>query len=183
MDAPAPEKSPTEVVPATRLLMQVGSGILITLVLLGLWLRPAGSAPQTEAPASKTLTSEVASSGDVHALAKLEPASGLIVVGARPGARIERISASPGDSVSAGAVLAVLEGNEQARLSVALAEAQKALALHQKAVQREKLQLQREQSDQLQRARLASAGQVLAAKQAMGEITNLYQQLHNTLAG
>src|SRR5271166_3837603 len=183
MDEPAPEWSPIVTVPTTRLLIPIGSGILIVLVVLGFWLRDAGSAPQTQAPALKDLASEVTSSGDVHALARLEPASGLIVVGARPGARIERIAASPGDSVSAGTVLAVLEGNEQARLAVALAEAQKALALHRKAVQREKLQLEREQSDQLQKARLASAGQVMAARQTMGEITNLYQQLRKTLGG
>ena len=183
MDEPVPEWSPTVTVPTTRLLVPIGSGILIVLVVLGFWLRDAGSAPQTQAPALKGVASEVTSSGDVHALARLEPASGLIVVGARPGARIERIAASPGDSVAAGTVLAVLEGNEQARLAVALAEAQKALALHRKAVQREKLQLEREQSDQLQKARLASAGQVMAARQTMGEITNLYQQLRKTLGG
>jgi HlyD family secretion protein len=180
--SPHVKESPTMIVPATRLFVRVGSGLLIALAVLGLWLRRADSAPQTEASATKALASEVASASDVHALARLEPATGLIVVGARPGARIERISASPGDSVAFGTVLAVLEGNEQARIAVALAEAQKALALHRKAVQREKLQLEREQSDQLQRARLGSAGQVLEARQTVGEITNLYQQLHNTLA-
>ena len=34
--------------------------------------------------------------GDVHALARLEPASGLIIVGARPGARIEQDRSRPG---------------------------------------------------------------------------------------
>lgn len=170
-------------VPLTRLLVRVGMGLLIVLVILGLSLRHAGSAPQSVATAPKTEAPKDTSSGDVHALARLEPASGLIVVGARPGARIERIAASSGDSVAAGAVLAALEGNEQARLALALAEAQKAVALHRKAVQREKVQLEREQADQLQRARLASAGQALAARQTMGEITSLYQQLRNALAG
>ena len=170
-------------VPLTRLLVRVGMGLLIVLVILGLSLRHAGSAPRSVATAPTTEAPKDTSSGDVHALARLEPASGLIVVGARPGARIERIAASSGDSVAAGAVLAVLEGNEQARLALALAEAQRALALHRKAVQRDKLRLEREQADQLQRARLASAGQALAARQTMGEITSLYQQLRNALAG
>src|SRR5271166_1858147 len=77
MDEPVPEWSPIVTVPTTRLLVPIGSGILIVLVVLGFWLRHAGAAPQTVAPTSRTVASEVTSSGDVHALARLEPASGL----------------------------------------------------------------------------------------------------------
>src|SRR5208337_3911843 len=85
--------------------------------------------------------------GDVHALARLEPASGLLIVGARPGARIERIEVGPAEGVTPGQVLAILEGHDQAQAQLALAEAQKTRALHQRSVQKQKLALEREQFD------------------------------------
>jgi hypothetical protein len=51
----------------------------------------------------------------VHALARLEPAGGLIVGGARPGIRIERVLVAAGDLVQASQPLAILEGQAEAR--------------------------------------------------------------------
>src|SRR5262245_22791898 len=65
----------------------------------------------------------------VYALARLEPAGGLIVVGARPGIRVERVLVAVGDLVKAGQPLAILEGREEAARRLALAEAQKVAAL------------------------------------------------------
>ena len=121
--------------------------------------------------------------GDVHALARLEPASGLILVGARPGARIERIPVGQGDKVAPGQLLAVLEGHDQALAQVALAEAQKARAIHQRELQKQKLALEREQFDKLQKARLESAGRVLSSKALFDEITTRYKEILPTVQG
>jgi HlyD family secretion protein len=118
-----------------------------------------------------------ASTGGIHALAKLEPASGLIVVGARPGARIERINVAQGDLVNPGQVLAILEGHDQAQAQLALAEAQKERGEHLRSVQKQKLALEREQFDKLQAAKLESARRVFGSRQRWNEIDGLYKQL------
>ena len=117
----------------------------------------------------------------MHALARLEPASGLIIVGARPGARIERIEVGPADSVTPGQVLAILEGHDQAWAQLALAEAQKTRAMHQRSVQKQKLALEREQFDKLQKSKLESAMRVFSSKQRFDEITKLYKELQPIL--
>jgi HlyD family secretion protein len=90
-------------------------------------------------------------------LARLEPASGLITVGARPGARVEQVLVHEGDDVKAGTVLAILEGHAQAERQLALAQAQKASAERQRSLRREKLALERERYDRLKAARLEAA--------------------------
>ncbi|MGC8644219.1 MAG: hypothetical protein ACP5XB_30535, partial [Isosphaeraceae bacterium] len=110
-----------------------------------------------------TATSSSSQLVDVHALARLEPLSGLVVIGARPGARIERVEVNQGDKVVAGQLLAVIEGHDQARAQLALAEAQKTRALHERSVQKQKLALKREQFDKLQKARNEQALRVLAS--------------------
>lgn len=89
----------------------------------------------------------------VHALARLEPASGLIVVGARPGARILELRVRAGDSVEAGDLIAVLEGNAQAVAQLALAEAKRSAARATRDRKRRELALERERSDRLQQTR------------------------------
>lgn len=91
----------------------------------------------------------------VYALAHLEPAGGLIVVGARPGIRIERVLVSVGDQVQAGQPLAILEGREEAVRRLALAEAQKVAALQQRARKRDQIAVERAREDRLQPIRLA----------------------------
>ena len=92
----------------------------------------------------------------MHALARLEPAGGLIVVGARPGIRIERVLVAAGDLVQAGQPLAILEGQAEARRRLALAEAQKAEALHQRAQRRNQVAVERAREDRLQPIRLSA---------------------------
>ena len=130
----------------------------IGLLFFCLWLSGRVSALQPETPGSRVQPSKASvQPGDVHALARLEPTSGLIIVGARPGARIDRIEVGPADSVTPGQVLAILEGHNQARAQLALAEAQKTRALHQRSLQKQKLALEREQFDRLQKSKLESA--------------------------
>jgi HlyD family secretion protein len=160
-------------------------GLLLTIaILLGgaAWMlrhasaqSPGSDGSQQEAPASTPPL------GDVHALARLEPASGLILLGARPGARIEQVSVKPADMVSAGQVVAILEGHDQARAQLALAEAQKARALHEHSLRKKKLALEREKADSLQKARLDSAGKVLASRQRFDQLSKLYGQLKDKL--
>lgn len=83
----------------------------------------------------------------IHALAHLEPATGLVRVGARPGLKILKIEVREGDAVEQGAVVAVLEGNDQARQQVELAIAQKKRSLEQRSRARQKVTLEREQTD------------------------------------
>jgi len=156
----------------------------IALVLPGAWLINHVSAVQPEPIGSAGQPSGAPDQpGDVHALARLEPASGLIIVGARPGARIERIAVGPADSVTPGQVLAILEGHDQAGAQLAVAEAQKTRALHQRSVQKRKLDLEREQFDKLQKSKLESAMRVFSSKQRFDEITKLYKELQPTLKG
>ena len=156
----------------------------IGLLFFCLWLSNHVSAFQQETTGSGGQPSRATGEpGDVHALARLEPASGLIIVGARPGARIERIEIGPADSVTPGQVLAILEGHDQARAQLALAEAQKTRALHQRSVQKQKLALEREQFDKLQKSKLESAMRVFSSRQRFDEITKLYKELQPTLQG
>jgi HlyD family secretion protein len=113
----------------------------------------------------------------------LEPLTGLITVGARPGARIERIEVRQGARVAAGQLLAILEGHDQARAQLALAEAQKRRAVHQREIERQKLALEREKTDKLQKARNDLAVRVLAAKALFDQVTTSYKQLQPTING
>jgi HlyD family secretion protein len=72
----------------------------------------------------------------------------LIHVGARPGARIERILVSAGDTVENGATLAVLEGHEAATAQLALAQAQKRKLEFDLALRKDQLALERESFDE-----------------------------------
>lgn len=121
--------------------------------------------------------------GDVRALARLEPLSGLMIIGARPGARIGRIEVAEGDRVKAGQLLAILEGHDQASAQVALAEAQKARAVHGRETQKKKLALEREKFDKLQKARNEMAMRVLASKALFDDIADTFKKLQPTLQG
>ena len=169
-----------------RAIMNRGAWIwmAMTLLVFCAWLSDRGTARQSDVPGGGSQPSATpAQSSDVHALARLEPAAGLIIVGARPGARIERIEVGTGNSIKPGQVLAILEGHEQARAQIALAEAQKTRAMHRRSVQKQKLALEREQFDKLQKTKLESAMRVFASKQRFDEITKLYKQLQQTLQG
>jgi HlyD family secretion protein len=149
---------------------------VISIAAIGIGLRL--SARQVTAPDTRrSAPGESASAGAIHALARLEPASGLIIVGARPGARIEKIQVAQGDLVTPGQLLALIEGHGQAQAQLALAEAQKQRAEHQRSVQKQKLALEREQFDKLQEAKLQAATRVFGAKARWGEIEGLYKQL------
>ena len=93
----------------------------------------------------------------IHTLARLEPASGVIAVGARPGARIETIQVKEGDEVKPGDTLAILEGHEEAVGRLALAEAQLKSADRIRSLQKDKLALERKQYDALKVERLKAA--------------------------
>jgi HlyD family secretion protein len=119
------------------------------LVVAALWGGAGGL------PASRTAWAQVkpAPGATVNALARLEPADGLITVGMRPGQRIERVLVAVGDSVESGQALAVVEGETQARKQLALAEARKTDALRQRDRQRRKVATEREREDQVQKVR------------------------------
>src|SRR6516165_4781622 len=85
---------------------------------------------------SREAASEVARSG-VRALAHLEPESGVIAIGARPGMRVEQVRVAEGQDVKAGELLAVLEGHDQRQRQLALAEAQRDAARFQRRLRRE----------------------------------------------
>jgi HlyD family secretion protein len=89
----------------------------------------------------------------VHALARLEPQGGLVVVGVRPGTRVDQVLVGQGDVVKAGQPLGIIEGHEAARCQLALAEARKADAIAQRARQRSRLALERDREDDLLKAR------------------------------
>ncbi len=100
-----------------------------------------------------------------------------MTLGARPGARIDRVVVKPLDEVQAGALLAILEGHSQAEAQLALALAQKANAEHQRDLKKKQLDLEREHFDKSQSAKLQAAGRVFGAKQRWNEIATLFKQL------
>lgn len=134
--------------------------LAMSAVAAFLAIRPGGLLGQqpNESPAARST---------VHALARLEPATGLVRVGARPGVRILKIEVREGDVVKEGAVVAVLEGNDQAKQNVALAVAQKKRALEQRSRARQKAALERKQTDTvlgLRRESLESQVQITKTK-------------------
>lgn len=137
-------------------LLGLGAGI----VLLG-GDDPAPVRSPTQAASPGVRPNPGASDGDaVHALARLEPAAGVRIIGARPGVRIESIKVSEGDSVRAGDLLAILEGHSQAEKQLALAETQKKSADYQRELQRKRLALERESEDRLKTPRLDAATRI-----------------------
>ncbi|MDR3638584.1 MAG: HlyD family efflux transporter periplasmic adaptor subunit [Isosphaeraceae bacterium] len=146
-----------------RMLGLVAAGIGIAYVATRSWSTLAGlksRSASVQERSNRSLHDGSASRKDqttsVYALARLEPAGGLIVVGARPGARIERVLIAVGDGVKAGQPLAILEGQDEARRRLALAEAQQAQARHQRALKRDQLAVERAREDRLQPIRLAT---------------------------
>jgi HlyD family secretion protein len=102
----------------------------------------------------------------VVALARLEPAGGIVSVGVRPGMRVDSVRVKEDDPVSPGASLAILEGHDGAEHQHMLALARKTLAERQQA------------------ARLASAREAAkASKTRLNEARGLYQQFGGTLKG
>ncbi|MHB1557978.1 MAG: HlyD family efflux transporter periplasmic adaptor subunit [Isosphaeraceae bacterium] len=103
--------------------------VLIALATRGLAPISAGSA---DAQTPRSSSGAPARTNDTRAaavaLARLLPASGLIAVGARPGARVVELKVKEGDQVAASAILAVLEGHDTAQSQLAMARARKARA-------------------------------------------------------
>jgi len=147
---------------AMKMLGLVVASIVVAYAATTLWRSPPGPLPGLSSVPGGTdrlLRAQTAPRTDrvtsVHALARLEPAGGLIVVGARPGIRIERVLVAAGDLVKAGQPLAILEGQGETSRRLALAEAQKAEALHQRARRRDQIAVDRTREDRLQPIRLS----------------------------
>jgi HlyD family secretion protein len=100
------------------------------------------------------------------ALARLLPASGLIAVGVRPGMRVVEVKVKEDDQVTAGTVLAILEGHD-------LASAQRDAAVARKRV-----------ADQERGPRLAAARKAAdISKRRLDEGRTLYNQFGAALKG
>jgi HlyD family secretion protein len=115
---------------------------------VGTWLFATALAQTAEQSAEKVARSQVS------ALARLEPESGVIIIGARPGARIEKVAVGEGEDTQQGKLLAVLEGHDQRARQLALAEAQRDAARFQRRLRREQLALERARFDRLKQTRL-----------------------------
>lgn len=113
--------------------LAIAIAVLVLIALATRGLAPI-SARSADAQTHRSSSSSGALAGSTDsraasvALARLLPASGLIAVGARPGARVVELKVNEGDQVAAGAVLAVLEGHDIAEAQLALARARKARA-------------------------------------------------------
>jgi HlyD family secretion protein len=152
---------------------------------LALVLAIVGAAPLVQAQAQKSPgTESTIARSEVRALAHLEPESGVIVIGARPGLRVEQVRVVEGQNVKAGELLFVLEGHEQRERQLALAEAQKAQVVHQRAVKRRTLAIERDQFDQAQKAKMDAASRIaFIANQRFDENTKLYKTMGAALQG
>ncbi|MBV8228443.1 MAG: HlyD family efflux transporter periplasmic adaptor subunit [Planctomycetaceae bacterium] len=161
---------------AMKMLGLVVASLVVAFAATACWRSPPGPRPGLSLVPSGTgrpLQARSAPRTDrvtrVHALARLEPAGGLIIVGARPGIRIERVLVAAGDLVRAGQPLAILEGQAETRRRLALAEAQKAEVLHQRAQRRNQLAVERAREDRLQPIRLAVLENITKALKAEDE--------------
>lgn len=124
---------------------------------------PGGAAAAQEGPSIGEATP---STSTAVALARLLPASGLVSVGVRPGQRVVELKVKEDDQVPAGAVLAILEGHEQARLQLELARAQQRRGEHER------------------NARLAAARRAAeVTRRRLEEGRTLYKQFGGTLKG
>jgi HlyD family secretion protein len=131
----------------------------IMILVIGRWRAVALALAVAGAPAQAQTARETGSPiahSDVRALAHLEPESGAIVVGARPGMRVEQVRVAAGQDVEAGELLAVLEGHDQRERQLALAEAQRDAARFQRRLRRDQLALERARFDRLKQTRLDS---------------------------
>jgi HlyD family secretion protein len=129
------------------------------ILVISRWRAVALALVVAGAPAQAQTARETASPvarSDVRALAHLEPESGAIVIGARPGMRVEQVRVAEGQDVKAGELLAVLEGHDQRERQLALAEAQRDGARFQRRLRREQLALERTRFDRLKQTRLDS---------------------------
>ncbi len=107
-----------------------------------------------------------ATRSSIVALAKLLPATGLIEVGIRPGIRVVELKVKEGDDVSAGDLLAILEGHDAARIQLDLVLSKKERADHDRA------------------ARLAAASKAAeSSRRRYNEAKKLYDQFGATLKG
>jgi len=162
-------------------------GVVAIVVLTASIGVPRGVPPQTGRRTGESLGSlagGVAVGAEaVVALARLEPASGVITIGARPGARIEQILVSPGDRVTVGQQLAILEGYEAAQIQLALAIARKEEAEFQRKLRARQLALQRDLEGKIQRSRIQAAPRVLKIRQRFEELEKLHESLRSSLEG
>jgi multidrug efflux pump subunit AcrA (membrane-fusion protein) len=114
-----------------------GAASVLILVLAacragGFSLGTASAQESRSKDQATAVTTSGAARREAVALARLLPASGLISVGVRPGARVVELEVKEDDQVSAGTVLAILEGHDSARLQLDLATAQKKRAEHER---------------------------------------------------
>ncbi|AMV36738.1 HlyD family efflux transporter periplasmic adaptor subunit [Planctomyces sp. SH-PL62] len=132
------------------------------------------AAPASLKAQSSTAPAPVAASR-IHALGRIEPATGLITIGSRPGQRIEEIKVAVGDDVAAGQVLAILEGRTEAEAQLAMAELNKRKADFQRAAAKDKLNLERAQFDKTHPPRLQAATKVAEQlRKLLDKATPLY---------
>jgi HlyD family secretion protein len=156
---------------ARRVWRLVGLSAVSTAVFLASgWIvrpiDPASAQESRSAGKGESATGQRSGRSAVVALARLEPAGGLISVGARPGIRIDAIAVKPGDQVSQGTVLAILEGHDAAENQRALAIARRTLADRQWSV------------------RLAAARKAAeTSKTRLDQASVLYKQFGATLKG
>jgi HlyD family secretion protein len=134
--------------------------VAVLLVPLALALfRPATTSPPAR---GQGVTKGAAARSEIRALARLEPESGAIVVGARPGVRVEKVLVEEGKEVQEGDLLAILEGHEQHTRQLEVAVAQRAAANFKRVAHREELALERETFDRLKQTRLDTLRKLVA---------------------
>jgi HlyD family secretion protein len=161
----------------------VAAAVLLTWGRRG---RPTDAATQTRraaGPGEGAAALGVSRAAAV-ALARLQPAAGLILVGVRPGMRVDQILVQEGSQVSKDQPLATLEGREAAHHQVVLAQAQKKRAEHQRSARKDALTIERAQSDKTRKARIDAASKAASAsKQRFDKATELLKQFGGTLQG
>ena len=113
-----------------------------------------------------------------RALGRLEPASGLVLVGAGPATRIDQVLVKRGDWVESGAVLAFLEGRAQAREATRAGRGPQGPGRPSKGLGKQKLAIERELADKTRIIEKETAEKVVAiAKQRFDMTKDEYKRL------
>ncbi len=128
-------------------------------------------------------TAETTGSG-VRALARLEPASGVVLIGARPGQRVVEILVTAGQPVSKAQLIATMEGRDTAIAQLAVARASKKVADWKRSLKSQALAVERDLTDQTRKAQLDSATKASAlTKQKFSQASLLFKEFGGTLKG
>ncbi|QDU61848.1 Inner membrane protein YiaV precursor [Planctomycetes bacterium Pan216] len=121
-----------------------------------------GQEANTRAAQAATTPENTTFSQDaIHALGRLEPDEGLVIIGTPPGMRIQEVKAETGAMVDRGETLAILDGYDTRKQQLAVANAEHQRAEFLRKLKQRQYKLERSQFDKTHAKRLASQRELI----------------------